>query len=154
MSWRDYWEAPPEKYRRRILMTSSRIWKVLTHLAAGILGAVLAVVIVHTFVAKLRHARAQITLVFADQYVQKGELERAILALAQATGEDPYFYAPYQALGELYAKAGHRDLAIEMYERALEVFDKENDLSARYREYDLENLKKEEAELKKAQTNK
>ena len=64
-------------------------------------------------------------MVMADQAYNAGNEDKAILILSQATAKDPDYYEPFNYLGRIYSHKGNQALALEMYQKALEVFDQE-----------------------------
>jgi tetratricopeptide (TPR) repeat protein len=81
---------------------------------------------VHLAVSRVAGTWTWVALAIAQQYEKSGDEDRAILILGQATAKDPEFYGSYEMLGDIYARRGNRQLALEMYNKALETFDHEH----------------------------
>jgi len=110
---------------------SSRSKTILTHFASGVVGAIAGAALIHRLSVWTSHATAEVSVPVAYQALQAGNEDRAIVILSQATAEDPNYYVPFNLLGEIYLHRKNSALALEMYKRALEVFDRENVLSSK-----------------------
>jgi tetratricopeptide (TPR) repeat protein len=111
-------------------MLSSRIRTFLKFAGAGILGAVVGILLTHWLVSRVTSTWAWVALAVANQHARTGDDDMAIVLLSQATAKDPDFYAPYEALGDIFSKKGNHVLALSMYKKALTVFDRESSLPA------------------------
>jgi tetratricopeptide (TPR) repeat protein len=106
-------------------MASPKIRLFLRELAVATVGAVVAMTTAHWVVSRAAYTWAWATLAVAGQYEKAGDSDRAIVLLSQATATDPSFFGSYELLGDIYSRKGNQRLALEMYEKALEVFDRE-----------------------------
>jgi cytochrome c-type biogenesis protein CcmH/NrfG len=77
----------------------------------------------------------------AMQSDKSGNEDKSIILLSQATIEDPDSYEPWVLLGQIYSRKGDRQLALELYQEALALFDQKTDYllpaSARPMERDM-----------------
>ena len=109
----------------RPLTASSRTRALLTHLAAGVLGAIVGITFLYCLVVWVRHTWAEWAVVAADQEYNAGNEDEAIFLLSQIAAKDPDYYEPFMHLGRIYSKRGNEELALEMYKLALKVFGRE-----------------------------
>lgn len=103
----------------------SKIKPVIREGVVAIVGAIIGVALTHVIVRRAAQGWAWAALATAGQYQKAGDDDRAILLLAQATATDPEFYASFELLGDIYSKRKNQQMALEMYKKALDVFDQE-----------------------------
>src|SRR5216683_3125948 len=121
---------------------------VLTHLASGLVGAIAGGALMHLMSGWVRHGMAEVSVPVAYQALQAGNEDKAIVILSQAIAEDPHYYEPFNLLGGIYLHKGNLALALEMYQKALDVFDRENVLSSeKVAKHERESIRKKIDEL-------
>jgi len=98
---------------------------VLREIAVFSFGALFAMTVTHLIFRRASQALAWASLASANQYQKENEHDRAVYVLAQAAAADPNFYGSYELLGDIFAQNDNQQLALEMYQKALGVFDQE-----------------------------
>lgn len=98
---------------------------ILRDLAVFSFGILFGITVMHLVFWRASQALAWASLASANEYQKENEDDRAVYVLAQATAIDPDFYGSYDLLGDIFAQKGNRQFALEMYKKALEVFDRE-----------------------------
>lgn len=106
-------------------MASLKIKLFLRELGVATIGAVAGITMAHWVVGRAAYTWAWAALAVAGQYQKAGDSDRAVFVLSQATATDPSFFGSYELLGDIYSRKGNQRFALEMYEKSLEVFDRE-----------------------------
>jgi tetratricopeptide (TPR) repeat protein len=108
-------------------MVSPRIRLFLTHSAAVIFGAIVGVVLMIWLRVYVSRPLAAATCYLAMQANDAGKEDKAIIMLSQASVEDRDSYLPWELLAQIYLHQGKRDLALELYKKALDLLDRKRD---------------------------
>jgi tetratricopeptide (TPR) repeat protein len=99
----------------------------LTHFGVAVVGVVLGVTFSYLMAQRIRRFLSEVIYVSAYDAYQAGKVEEAIFLLGQVAVEDPKLYGPWKLLGTIYLHEGKPDLALEMSEKALQMFDENGD---------------------------
>jgi tetratricopeptide (TPR) repeat protein len=108
-------------------MASSRTRLFLTHSAAVIFGAIVGVVLMIWLRAYVSRPLAAMTCYLAMQANDAGNEDKAIILLSQASVEDRDSYLPWELLAQIYLHQGKRELALELYKKALDLLNRKRD---------------------------
>ena len=87
----------------------------------------------------------------ATTLYDQGEIDLALGALYQSVALNPHDYSPYNLIGKIYLAQGKSELALKVYEAALENAMKESSDSFKSEKaiaYDIKNIEAKVNELK------
>lgn len=108
-------------------MPGSRIKSVMTHLAAMLVGAAIAVAVSYWLVRRERLLSSEAASGVAFETYKAGFDDQAIFLLGEAAAEDRRYYEPWKLAGDICAHRGDDRIALAMYKKALEILDREGD---------------------------